>query len=41
MDTATGGMLAAPMNLEQLARFYNNETQRFEAAVKQANIELN
>lgn len=41
MDTATGGMLAAPMNLEQLARFYNTETQRFEAAVKQANIELN
>lgn len=41
MDTATGGMLAAPMNLEQLARFYNTEAQRFEAAVKQANIELN
>jgi tripartite-type tricarboxylate transporter receptor subunit TctC len=41
MDTATGGMLAAPMNLEQLARFYSTETQRFEAAVKQANIELN
>ena len=41
MDTATGGMLASPMSLDQLARFYSTESQRFENAVKQANIELN
>ena len=41
MDTATGGMLASPMSLDQLARLYSTESQRFENAVKQANIELN
>jgi tripartite-type tricarboxylate transporter receptor subunit TctC len=41
MDTATGGTMAPAMTLEQLARFYSAESQRFENAVKQANIELN
>lgn len=41
MDTATGGTMASPMSLEQLSRFYSTESQQFENAVRQANIELN
>ena len=40
MDTATGGTMAPAMSLEQLARFYSTESQRFEQAARQANIEL-
>lgn len=41
MDIATGGTLAQPMSLEQLASFYSAEATRFENAVKQANLEMN